>query len=110
MCRPEQRQLPTPPVHPRLSWRHHVQVDRRSAGAHQGSAGTAGRRVPQVAARTEQYWCPIKHARRIQGAHDRYPQFFEYGDAESFRQGLNRLRKQYEEDQYEKDKDEQQIE
>ena len=49
-----------------------------------------------VAARTEQYWCPIKHARRIKAAHDRYPRFFNYGDAEAFRQGLNRLRKQYE--------------
>lgn len=49
----------------------------------------------EVAARTEQYWCPIKHARRIRDAHERYPQFFEHGDAEAFRQGLNRLRKQY---------------
>ena len=49
----------------------------------------------EVAARTEQYWCPIKHARRIRSAHDRYPHFFEYGDAESFRQGLARLRRQY---------------
>ena len=50
----------------------------------------------EVAARTEQYWCPIKYARRIRGAHDRYPRFFDYGDAEAFRQGLNRLRRQYE--------------
>ena len=49
----------------------------------------------EVAARTEQYWCPIKHARRIKNAHDRYPRFFDYGDAEAFQQGLNRLRKQY---------------
>lgn len=49
----------------------------------------------EVAARTEQYWCPIKHARRIKAAHDRYPQFFDYGDAEAYRQGLNRLRRQY---------------
>ncbi len=49
----------------------------------------------EVAARTEQYWCPIKHARRIRGAHGRYPQFFDYGDAEAFRQGLERLRSQY---------------
>lgn len=33
----------------------------------------------EIAARTEQYWCPIKHARRILTAHDRYPGFFEYG-------------------------------
>jgi len=46
----------------------------------------------EVAARTEQYFCPIKHARRIQAAHSRYTHFFEYGDAESYRQGLIRLR------------------
>lgn len=49
----------------------------------------------EVAARTEQYWCPIKHARRILAAHERYPHFFEYGDAESYRRGLERLRHQY---------------
>ncbi|TXH91401.1 MAG: hypothetical protein E6Q78_00115 [Rhodoferax sp.] len=49
----------------------------------------------EIAARTEQYWCPIKHARRIRDAHNHYPQFFDHGDAEAFRQGLARLRKQY---------------
>lgn len=51
-----------------------------------------------VASRTEQYWCPIKHARRIKAAHERYPKFFDHGDAEAFRQGLNRLRRQFVED------------
>lgn len=46
----------------------------------------------EIAARTEQYWCPIKHARRIRDAHSRYPRFFEFGDAESYVQGLERLR------------------
>lgn len=46
----------------------------------------------EVAARTEQYWCPIKHARRIVAAHERYPHFFEYGDAQAYREGLERLR------------------
>jgi hypothetical protein len=46
----------------------------------------------EVAARTEQYWCPIKHARRTLAVHSRYPTFFEYGDAESYRLGLERLR------------------
>ena len=46
----------------------------------------------------EQYWCLIKHARRVMAAHDRYPQFFDYGDAEAYRQGLNRLRRQYRDD------------
>jgi len=52
----------------------------------------------EVASRTEQYWCPIKHARRILAAHERYPRFFEYGDAESYRMGLERLRKEYKDD------------
>jgi hypothetical protein len=46
----------------------------------------------EIAARTEQFFCPIKHARRILAAHDHYSGFFEYGDAESYRQGLQRLR------------------
>jgi hypothetical protein len=49
----------------------------------------------EVAARTEQYWCPIKHARRVLAAHERYPRFFEYGDAQAYREGLERLRRQY---------------
>ena len=50
----------------------------------------------EIAARTEQYWCPIKHARRVRDAHERYPRFFEHGDAEAYRLGLERLRRQYE--------------
>lgn len=46
----------------------------------------------EISARTEQYWCPIKHARRIVAAHERYPRFFEHGDADSYRKGLERLR------------------
>ncbi len=52
----------------------------------------------EVAARTEQYWCPIKHARRIKAAHERYPRFFDHGDAEAFRQGLTRLRRQFDDE------------
>lgn len=49
----------------------------------------------EVTARTEQYWCPIKHVRRMRDAHAYYPQFFDHDDAEAYRQGLERLRKQY---------------
>jgi hypothetical protein len=49
----------------------------------------------EVAARTEQYWCPIKHARRLTGAHDYYPKFFDYGDAAAYRDELARLRRDY---------------
>ena len=49
--------------------------------------------VREVAARTEQYWCPIKHARAIHSPHARYHLFFDYGDAESYRRRLGTLRK-----------------
>jgi hypothetical protein len=48
--------------------------------------------VREVAARTEQYWCPIKHARRVLGQHSRYGSFVDYGDAEAYRQELEQLR------------------
>jgi hypothetical protein len=44
--------------------------------------------VREIAGRTEQYWCPIKHARRVIGAHAHYPQFLDYGDAAAFRESL----------------------
>lgn len=43
----------------------------------------------EVAGRTEQFWCPIKHARKVHDAHSRYLEFIEYGDTENFRQKLN---------------------
>jgi len=49
----------------------------------------------EAAARTEQYWCPIKHARRMVATHDRYPRFFEYGDAQAYRKGLAEIRKRF---------------
>ena len=38
----------------------------------------------EITARTEQYWCPIKHALKVKGVHDRYAAFLDYGDAEGF--------------------------
>lgn len=48
--------------------------------------------VREVAARTEQYWCPIKHARRVVAPHRHYAGFAEYGDASGYRDGLWRRR------------------
>lgn len=47
----------------------------------------------EIVARTEQYWCPIRHARRVRGAHARYPRFFDYGDAEAYQAGLDGIRR-----------------
>ena len=49
--------------------------------------------VREVAARTEQYWCPIKHARRMMGTHARYSQFLDFGDSESYHTQLDQLRR-----------------
>lgn len=46
----------------------------------------------EICARTEQYWCPIKHARRILQAHPHHHGFVEYGDAEAYRRELENLR------------------
>jgi hypothetical protein len=48
--------------------------------------------VREIASLTEQYWCPIKHARRVIASHERYPKFLDYGDAESYHRELERLR------------------
>lgn len=50
----------------------------------------------EVAARTEQYWCPIKHARKLIAAHTRYHKFVDYGDAAGYHSKLETIRKQYE--------------
>ena len=44
--------------------------------------------IREVAARTEQHWCPIKHAKRVLGAHPRYAAFQDYGDGEFYRERL----------------------
>ena len=52
--------------------------------------------VQEIAARTEQYWCPIKHARRIRTLHSRYSKFVEFGDAETYRKSLEQIRGSFE--------------
>ncbi len=42
----------------------------------------------EIAGRTEQFWCPIKHALRIRDPQHRYAKFLEYGDAEGYRSCL----------------------
>jgi hypothetical protein len=49
--------------------------------------------VREIAARTEQYACPIKHSRPIAAPHARYHLFVDYGDAEGYREELEGLRR-----------------
>lgn len=41
--------------------------------------------VREVASRTEVYWCPIKHARRVLGPHPYYAGFADFGNAQAYR-------------------------
>lgn len=50
--------------------------------------------VREVAARTEQYWCPIRHALKVKGTHGRYARFIPYGDEEQYHRRLDELRAQ----------------
>ena len=51
--------------------------------------------VQEIAARTEQYWCPIKHARRVASMHSRYHKFLEYGDCTDYQERLQQLRRDF---------------
>ncbi|MDH5765072.1 MAG: hypothetical protein OEZ38_03565 [Gammaproteobacteria bacterium] len=46
----------------------------------------------EIASRTEQYWCPIKHAYKVLDEHDKYIYFSEYGDARGYQQNLKEAR------------------
>ena len=46
----------------------------------------------EIIGRTERYWCPIRHARRVRDAHAHYAEFLDYGDAEAYRNTLQEIR------------------
>jgi hypothetical protein len=49
--------------------------------------------ISEIVARTEQYFCPIKHARKILGTHARYASFLDYGEAENYEAKLEEYRR-----------------
>lgn len=46
----------------------------------------------EIVARTEQYFCPIKHARKVLGSHARYERFIAYGDGADYHARLRAFR------------------
>ena len=58
--------------------------------------------VREIASRSEQYWCPIKHAQRTPDSHRRVNRFVDYGDAESYRKKFRQLREEIKNLQQEK--------
>ena len=47
----------------------------------------------EIVSCTEQYWCPIKHARKILQPHRRYAKFADFGDHEKYHAHLKEMRK-----------------
>ncbi|MHB8950329.1 MAG: hypothetical protein ACYC4S_14860 [Rhodoferax sp.] len=48
--------------------------------------------VSEIIGRTEEYFCPIKHARKMLGPHSRYARFLAYGDAQDYEARLEKFR------------------
>ncbi|OGV72631.1 MAG: hypothetical protein A3B82_05365 [Methylophilales bacterium RIFCSPHIGHO2_02_FULL_57_10] len=48
--------------------------------------------ISEIIARTEQYFCPIKHARKMLGTHSRYARFLDYGEATDYEAKLEEFR------------------
>jgi hypothetical protein len=48
--------------------------------------------VAEIAARTEQHWCPIKHSRRPKTAHSRYAHFLPYQDRAAYSEQIEKIR------------------
>ena len=48
--------------------------------------------VQEIAGRTEQYWCPIKHAKKIKNSHNCYSKFMDYNDAKSYQDNFVKIR------------------
>lgn len=46
----------------------------------------------EIASRTEQYWCPIKHACKVLGCKNRYRCFLPYGEGTNFHEELKVFR------------------
>ncbi len=48
--------------------------------------------MAEILARTEEYFCPIKHAHKVLGMHARYKYFLDYGDAMNYEKKLEAFR------------------
>lgn len=93
---------------PRVRRADHIRIDRHQLGylnglqklncVYCGYANGLISYTREIASRTEAYWCPIKHATRVEVPHGRYARFLDYGDGEGFRDGLtaerDRLRRE----------------
>jgi len=51
--------------------------------------------IKEIAARTEQFWCPIKHSKPLKETHSRYDKFFDYGDYLKYKNELTKRRRNF---------------
>ena len=49
----------------------------------------------EISGRTEQHWCPIRHARRLREVHSRYGHFVDYGNAGQYRGEIDAVRNDF---------------
>ncbi len=48
--------------------------------------------VSEIAARTEEFWCPIKHSKKAGFEHKRYKNYLEHGDATDYHAKRKKIR------------------
>ena len=53
--------------------------------------------ISEIAGRTELFFCPIKHARRLKKTHAHYNDFLDYGDYKNYKSEVSRLRSMFKE-------------
>ena len=51
--------------------------------------------VSEIAGRTEQFFCPIKHAKAPQVIHSRYKLFLDFGNAKEYRKKLKKIEEDF---------------
>lgn len=87
---------------PRVPRRRYIVIDRQHLSylnameklncVYCGYAGGLLAYAREIAARTEQYWCPIKHARKVLDPHHRYRRFADFGFAREYQDHVRRMR------------------
>ena len=53
----------------------------------------------EIIARTEQYWCPIKHQERIKDPHSKYENFLDYNDAKAYQKNIADVIRKYDKEE-----------
>jgi hypothetical protein len=74
---------------------HYLNSMERLNCAYCGYVNGAITYVQEIAGRTEQHWCPVKHAVRLKTMHSRYRYFLDFGDAEQYRKCIEKVRSDF---------------